>query len=307
MTIAGCGLSLPAIVLTLIVCFICVIGSNAATYYTNIYKTVPTGGTNYEPYVDVTFYGARPLENVFMMLRTARYMNCTTPPPFSSLQRTLVSSVELGGVARIYTQGLASGVYMICYQRAMNQTYVRNGGVLQLSNVTYPFRPLRIGFSIGGNVSASKSSFSCCGPYDAGEPVTCYIYLADSNGVATGNENDTCRISVCPVTDGGGNIIPLVSGPDFVMTGVYSFTFIANVSGCAGSAGITYGGVALGGRSAYFSVLPATAASNMGSSSCVVNDANHVLCNITQRDQFGNAVKTCNFDTAGNIVCTSIL
>jgi hypothetical protein len=110
------------------------------------------------------------------------------------------------------------------------------------------------------------------------------------------------------LTDGAGETISLVSGPTFISTGVYNFTFNATKSGCGGSVHVTYNGTSLGGgKAVFFSVLPGQAASNMGTSSCSVDASSNVLCNVTQHDAFGNAVHKCNFDTSGTIVCVDIL
>jgi hypothetical protein len=156
-------------------------------------------------------------------------------------------------------------------------------------------------------ISAARSYFSCCGPFEAGVLATCSVYLTDDTGVLAGNSSQECRISICPLTDGAGRTIQLVSGPTFISTGVFNFSFNATASGCSGSAGISYNGAPVGGKTAFFTVRPGPAASNMGTSSCAVDSSNNVLCNITQQDAFGNAVKKCNVDTSGTIVCNDIL
>lgn len=292
------------------------LGSNAQTYYLGAYKTVPAGGVTYETSVDVKIFGGRPNDLIFIMLPGTLYTkNCSSAPSLSTNMRTPYSTISAAGIVTIPTKNLVTGVYVICYRKADNITYTwanstGNTKVKVPRTSIYRPLPLRVTFTIGGNASAARSSFSCCGPFTAGVTATCYISLADANGVRTGTDADTCDLVVCPVKDGAGNDIPLGTQrtlPVFEEVGLYSFTFNATSSGCAGMAGMAYKGTAIGGRSAYFTVKPAPAASNMGSSSCMVNALNRVLCNVTQRDAFGNPVKACNFDASGTILCTTIL
>lgn len=162
-------------------------------------------------------------------------------------------------------------------------------------------------FVVSSSVSPFFSQFCCTGPYVAGEVARCTISLRDETGALAGNEDDICKIVICPLQDGQGNDVVDYTLPVMDSFGEFSFTFLPTLSGSKGTAGIKYDNQPLGFKRAYFQVKPGPPAVNMSTSSCRVEANSSTTCAITQRDAYSNGIKECLYNSDGGaVVCNQI-
>jgi hypothetical protein len=197
---------------------------------------------------------------------------------------------------------LSAGNYTVCFRGSYNDT-----------NTTYAlvsrFLPLSItSVTVGGPVNSDLSSFTCCSNFTAGEYGNCTVYLRDDHGFPTGSLNASlCNISICPLRDGKGSPISNRTDITSTKTGVFTFTFVPEGSGCSGTAGVKFNNAPLANQQAFFSVRAGAPASNASTSSCSVLVNGTTLCTITQRDVYGNGIRFCTYNSdGGEPVCSEI-
>lgn len=300
--------------------------SASSSYPTYVYGVSPTGVTNMDRFTTLRLLGGRP-GDVFYLIHSST--NCTNPPVFSSGKRTWLSTIGTNGVSAtpLAIGQLVPGPYRICYLSAhrVNMTSNSSHRVGNHSNYTilhYPafrsnpdarrsgggFSTLPFLLSVGGMVDRGLSSFSCSGNFSAGSISTCTILLRDGFGNPTGSTNASCRISLCPFLDGRGSPMQDFTPPAMNSFGTFVVNFMPREAGCLGTLGVSFDGKPIANRQAFFKITAGVPASNRSTSECRSDPLNGtILCAITQRDYFDNAIKMCVYNSDGGApTCTAI-
>ena len=252
---------------------------------------------SYKQYlVNISLIGGAPGGRVFFIKRHRHHgfgeYSCSDPPTHWRERTSEVVMMKPSNV-EIFVRGMEPGEYKTCFRTELSLIEIQH---------------LRL--YVSGNIDSTASVMCCDGPFFVGNRTYCTLTTKDNNGLPAGWKEDECRLRVCPLTDGrGGNIHDFVQ-PYFVEVGKFMFHFTAFHSGCQGSAGALYDGHPLGNRNAFFHLYPAKVEPKMATSQCTPHPedtSRHPVCEITQRDMFGNPVQRCNVDTDGKIHCHHIV
>ncbi|KAJ9442272.1 hypothetical protein DIPPA_09120 [Diplonema papillatum] len=213
-------------------------------------------------------------------LVTSEAVNCTDPGTTVASSTSAIVGSGVGAKVTFPANTAPRGTYYMCFATQGKEYHFLDTYPVYLRDVIDPLLS-RVCCADGGNTML------------VGDPTTCTITALDTAGEITGSVDDECRFGISPLKDGaGGDICAAGIKPAFVEIGVFTFSFVAEASGCNARVGVFFNAAPLS-NVVMLTFLPGVPVANHTTSTCAMDNTGSLACNITKRDSLHNPTEVC--------------
>ncbi|KAJ9442268.1 hypothetical protein DIPPA_09117 [Diplonema papillatum] len=213
-------------------------------------------------------------------LVTSEAVNCTDPGTTVASSTSAIVGSGVGAKVTFPANTAPRGTYYMCFATQGKEYHFLDTYPVYLRDVIDPLLS-RVCCADGGNTML------------VGDPTTCTITALDTAGEKTGSVDDECRFGISPLKDGaGGDICAAGIKPAFVELGVFTFSFVAEASGCNARVGVLFNAAPLS-NIVMLTFLPGVPVADHATSTCEMDNTGSLACNVTKRDSLHNPTEVC--------------